>query len=336
VRLPALGRRVRPWSDLAALVGIYRVLKAHRPDVVHTHTAKAGTLGRLAAALYNAAVPRRERALVVHTFHGHVFEGYFGRVGNLLVRTIERALARISDRIVTISERQRADIVERFRVARPEQVVVVPLGLELDRLLALGEDGPNLRGELGIGADAFVIGFVGRLVPIKAPEVLLEAFAQVAARISDTHLLVIGDGPLRESVEARAAASCGRIHVLGWRHDLERIYQAADVVALTSDNEGTPVALIEAMAAGRAVVATRVGGVPDLVADGETGLLVPARDPGAMADAIAGLAEDPGRRRRLGAAARDRVRRRFGAPRLVAEIAAVYRDGLEGLGRASN
>ena len=327
VRVPELGRRIKPWSDVVAFTKLLRLLRTERPDVVHTHTAKAGALGRVAAAVYNLTSPGR-RALVVHTFHGHVLEGYFGTVGSALARFVERVLSTITDRIVTISERQRTDIVERFRVARAAQAVVVPLGLDLDAFANASDSQGAAREELGIPADAFVIGFVGRLVPIKAPEVMLDAFAALSARVPGAHLLVVGDGPLREAVERRASASGGRVHLLGWRHDLPRLYGAVDAVALTSDNEGTPVALIEAMAAGRPVVATSVGGVPDVVVHGRTGLVVPPRDSVAVAAALEQLAGDAPLRRALGLAAREHVLARYGAARLVSDIRSLYRSGL--------
>ncbi len=264
-RLPRLGRAVRPWDDVRTLFEIVRLLREVAPDVVHTHTAKAGALGRIAAALHNVGRSRATRAVVVHTFHGHVLQGYFSPARTAAVRWAERALAKTTDRIVAISPAQRDDLVERFGVAPRRKVVVVPLGLDLRRLRGTAR-GEGARRALGVPGDAFVVGYVGRLVPIKNVPLLLEAFAGVRRVLPGARLLVAGDGPLHADVVARVCAlGLGEsVRLLGWVEDLAPLFGASDVVALTSENEGTPVALIEAMAAGCAVVATRAGGIPDL------------------------------------------------------------------------
>ena len=325
-----LGRRIRPWSDIVALWRMLATIRHIEPDVVHTHTAKAGALGRLAAAMYNATRRRRHRCLVVHTFHGHVLDGYFGRVGNWAVRQAERALARISDRIVTISPRQRDDIVIKYRIARADQTVVVPLGLELEILSGLPTPA-SARQALGLPLDAIVIGMIGRLVPVKQPLTLIDAFATVAARFPTARLLVVGDGELRPDSEAdvRRRGLSDRVIFTGWRHDLRDVYAAVDIVALASRNEGTPVALIEALAAGRAVVATDVGGVPDVITHGVTGILAPADDVAALAEALSTMVARPDERARLGGAGRDQVLDRYRPSRLVADIQSLYREGLE-------
>jgi len=325
-----LGRRIRPWSDVVALCRLFAAIQRIQPDVVHTHTAKAGALGRLAAVMYNATRRPQHRCLVVHTFHGHVLDGYFGRVGNWAVRLAERALARISDRIVAISPRQRDDIVLKYRVARADQTVVVPLGLELDALRELATPA-SARQRLGLPLDAIVIGMIGRLTPVKQPLTLIDAFATVAARFPGARLLVVGDGELRPECEAdvRRRGLSDRVIFTGWRHDLRDVYAAVDIVALASRNEGTPVALIEALAAGRAVVATDVGGVADVITDGVTGILARADNVAAFAEALSTLIARPDDRARLGAAGRERVVERYRPSRLVADIQSLYREGLE-------
>jgi glycosyltransferase involved in cell wall biosynthesis len=329
-RLRELGRRIRPWSDLVALGRTVALLFRIRPDVVHTHTAKAGAVGRIAAAIYNATRGRRHRCLVVHTFHGHVLDGYFGPVGTWLVRIAERQLARVSDRIVAISETQREDLVSRYKVVRPAQVRIVPLGLELGEFLDLPPVAAA-RQLLGLPPDAVVIGFVGRLVPIKRPLALIDAFERTAAVCPAAVLLIVGDGDLRPAVEREVARRglSGRVVMTGWRHDLKNVYGAVDLVALTSRNEGTPVALIEAMAAGRPVVATDAGGVADLVIQDVTGLLVPADDTAGMAGALIRLVQDSGTRKRLGEAGRSSAFARHDAARLASDLDSLYRLGLE-------
>jgi glycosyltransferase involved in cell wall biosynthesis len=324
LKVPSLGRRVSPLSDVRALLGIIRAVFHESPDVVHTHTAKAGALGRIAALAFNLTRPRRRRCAVVHTFHGHVLDGYFSPRANRLVRGAERLLARVTDRIVTISPSQREDIVERFHVASSRQTTVVPLGLDLEPLAA--GRGHSLRRELGIDERSTVFGYVGRLVPIKDLPTLGLAFARLLEQVPDAHLLVVGDGPARRDLERTISVHgvASRTHLLGWREDLPDIYATMDVCVLSSRSEGTPVALIEAMAAGLPVVATRVGGVPDVVVEGETGLLVPAGDAEALAAAMACLAGNPARRTALGACARSRALAQFGSERLVDDVDRLY------------
>ena len=326
--IPTLGRRISPAADAATLTALIRLLFRYRPDVVHTHTAKAGALGRVAALLYNRLQPRARRCAVVHTFHGHVFSGYFNAAASLLIRSTEGVLARCTDRVVVISRRQQEEIVRTFRVARHDRTALVELGLDLEPLLALPVAGPGLRPALGIDPGAIVVGYVGRLVPIKDLATMLDAVAAARASVPGLVLVVAGDGPERPRLQARAAelGIARAVHWLGWTEDLGAVYQTMDVCALSSLNEGTPVALIEAMAAGRPVVATSVGGVPDVVEDGRAGFLVGPRDAGALAAAIGRLARDAEARRRMGEAGRSAVATRFGHERLVDDIERLYRQ----------
>ena len=323
--VPELSRRLRPLDDARALSKLLRIMFRERPAVVHTHTSKAGALGRLAALCYNATRAPAHRAIIVHTFHGHVFAGYFGPVGAAAARGLERLLACGSDAIIAISPRQADDLVHRFRIAPAAKVHVVPLGLDLTAF-ASGMDRAAARAMLGYAADEVVLGFIGRLVPIKNPELLLTAFASAHAADARLRLLIVGDGELRAPLEARAGALGlgGCIRFAGWRHDLARIYAALDAVVLTSDNEGTPVALIEAAAAGLPVVATDVGGVADVVVHGRHGLLTPPGDGRALASAFTALAASAAERRRMGEAARVDVASRYQPDRLAEDIHALY------------
>jgi glycosyltransferase involved in cell wall biosynthesis len=316
-RIAGLGRRVSPLADLRAFWALVRLMFAFRPDVVHTHTAKAGTLGRLAAGLFNLSQPRHRRCLVVHTFHGHVLHGYFGRIGSLLARLIERWLGSATDCILVLSPRQREDIEVRYRIGRPGYVRIVPLGLDLESLMRLPAD---------TAGDRVTFGFVGRFVPIKNLTMLVDAFAEVHRQLPQSRLLLIGDGEVRPAVERQVArrALQGAVELGGWQEDLAEVYRRMDVLVLTSRNEGTPVAVLEAMAAALPVIATAVGGVPDVIAHEQTGLLVPSGAPDELAGAMVRLARDPVQRRRLGAAAREAVGTRFSAERLVSDVAALY------------
>jgi glycosyltransferase involved in cell wall biosynthesis len=260
-----------------------------------------------------------------------VLTGYFGPAGNLAVRFAERTLARVTDRVVTISPAQHDDIVTRFGIAPAARTVVVPLGLDLDRLARLDPLAPHLRHRFGIAERALVVGYVGRFVAIKDLPTLVRAFARVAAVRPEAVLLLVGDGPLRPDIEALIAALSlqRQVRLAGWIDDLPPLYATIDICALSSLNEGTPVALLEAMAAGKAVVATRVGGVGDVVEHERTGLLVPPGNADALADEIVRLAADPGERSRMGAAGRDAVLGRFSSRRLVDDIDELYKGALE-------
>ena len=316
--LPVLGREIRGWHDLIALARLIVLMRQGRPHIVHTHTAKAGALARLAA--YLTGVP-----VILHTYHGHVFHGYFSPATTRVFVFIERWMARCSDRLLTVSETVRADLL-RLGVGRSDQFLVVPLGLDLDRFLHSEEVRGQFRAELGLAEDVPLVGIVARLVSIKAHEVLLQAAAELVRLVPQAHFVVVGDGKRRAELGELTdrLGLTGRVHFLGWRQDLERIYADLDLVALTSRNEGSPVSLIEAMAAARPVVATRVGGVPDLVEDGVTGILVPPGDAGALTSAMHALLGDRERRRRLGAAGRQRVAAAFTTERLLEDMDRVY------------
>ncbi|HWJ55609.1 MAG TPA: glycosyltransferase [Vicinamibacterales bacterium] len=326
VAVPALGREVRGWRDWSAFWSLVRLIRTFRPHVVHTHTAKAGTLGRIAAALCRVPV-------VVHTYHGHVFEGYFSPFKTRVVVAIERLLAYQASALVAVTDRVRRDVLARG-IGWPERVVVVPLGLDLDPLLAAPARRGELRAELGLAPAVPLVGIVARLVPVKAHETFLQAARAIAPVRPDVVFLVVGDGERRAGLEeaARTAGLAARIRFLGWRADLDRLYADLDVVVLTSKNEGSPVALIEAMAAGRPVVSTRAGGVEDVVIDGETGVVVPVGDAAAVARAVVDLLEDPARAERLGTAARASVIAQFASSRLVGDIDALYQRLLAGRG----
>lgn len=326
MRVPALARPIRPLHDLLAFARVLRLIIATRPDIVHTHTAKAGAIGRLAASVYNAVRRPTRRVAVMHTYHGNVFTGYFGVLWSSSIRLIERVLAGLSDRIIVLSPGEHQTIVERHRVAPPHKVVMIPLGLDLGPLLAIPGRMPALRIELGIPEAAVAFGFIGRFAPIKELPMLMRAFASAAQRAPLARLVLVGNGETREQL-VRLAASLGissSVHFAGWRSDLTTVYGGLDVVGLSSRNEGTPASLIEAMAAARPVVATAVGGVPDLVEHDVTGLLVEAGDDAAMADHFVRLASSPRERERLGASGRLAVANYYTQERLVSDVAELY------------
>lgn len=313
-RVPSLGREISGLDDLRALAAVTQIAREFRPDIVHTHLAKAGTLGRLAARACGVRT-------VVHTYHGTVFRNYFGRIRTRAFIGIEKALARLTTRLVAITPSQRRELLE-LGIGDAEKVVEIPLGLELRQFTA-DMDRQQARALLGIRDAEPLVSIVARLVPVKNISLFLRAVALVREPFV---ALIVGDGEERRRLEAESA-SLGlsrRVRFLGWQGDVAAVYAASDVVALTSLNEGSPVSLLEAMAAGRAVVSTAVGGVPDVVVDDVTGLLVPSGDAAELAAAIGALLRDPQRRERLGAAARNAVYPHYDVSRLLEDITRLY------------
>ncbi len=334
-------REIRPWDDLIALWKLCRIVSRERPDILHTHTAKAGTLGRLAGLWYRLVQQfkgSQRRLVIVHTFHGHVLSGYFHPVTTWCFTMIERWLAKHSDALIAVSPSVRENLL-RLSIGRPDQVRVVPLGLDLAALLQVNGYRQGLRRELGIATGTILIGIVGRLVPIKAHERFLEAAKELLRRRAAMRFVIVGDGECRTRLErlARSIGVAEQVSFIGWQVDLPGVYADLDVVCLTSLNEGTPVSVIEAMAAGRPVVATAVGGVPDLfggivertarydVAD--RGIAVPSEKASeGLVEAIERLLGDEALRRRITMAGREFVSRHLGAGRLAADVTALYEE----------
>ncbi len=315
VTIPSLGRELRPSRDIATARALYDVIRRVKPDVIHTHKAKAGALGRTLATV--ARVPVR-----VHTFHGHVFRGYFSPRKTQLFLNIERALARVSTKLIALSDRLVDELADEFHIAPRSKFEVVPLGLPLQRFSSLPRKPSALHGALGISPSRKLVGIVGRMVPVKDHATFVRAAALVAARRSDVDFVLIGGGELEAEVlgQIDAMGLASRTHALGWRRDLENIYPDLDVVALSSVNEGTPVTLIEAMSAGCAVAATEVGGVADVLDHGRLGELAEAGDARSLADAI----ERALRPTERATTHRSLIAERFGAARLCRDLADLY------------
>jgi len=332
IRIATMSRRISLVDDLVSLWRLVRIFRRERPTVVHTHTAKAGALGRIAAMITGAPVR-------VHTFHGHVFEGYFSPLLTRVFVAIERFLARHSDCIVAISNSQRNDLVEVYRIAPPEKVVVLPLGLDLEKFERhVPTRGGVIRSSRPDMATGPIIGWVGRLTSIKRPEMLVDIAAIVHDSQPTARFVLVGDGDSRAALQTRIAESQldTVVELLGCRQDMPSIYADLDVVLLTSRNEGTPVALLEAMASGKPFVSTDVGGVRDLVvgasrkhADGfeifDNGILAPA-DPLVLARAVQFLTSHPDICSAMGTTGRASVSRRFSHVRLADDLECLYRD----------
>jgi len=311
-RIGGLGRSISPMADARAFLKLVALIRRENPDVIHTHTAKAGVLGRLAAILAGS------RALKVHTFHGHLLHGYFAGWKIKLVIAIEKYLATRTDILVAVGNQVKEDLIAAGIGERNQYKVFFP-GLptpdDFDR--------DTVRKEIGLDLDAIYCTFVGRLTQIKRPDRLLDVVAASVARELELNFLVAGEGELFESSKARALEENLPITFLGWRSDIDQLFAASDMAILTSDNEGIPLTLIQAAFAGIPIVAPRVGSIADIVIDGETGFLT-SPQAGAMASAISALVTDEDLREELGSVGRAHAEKYFSLEKSLADHAALY------------
>lgn len=333
ISIPELKRQVHFLDDIVAFSRIYRAIKNVKPDIIHTHTAKAGALGRLAGILYNCFNPfARKKIMFVHTFHGHIFEGYFNKFRTQLFILIEKFLAIFTTKVITVSDSVKNELMV-LHICPENKIKVIPLGLELERFFKIPTSSDNVVLNIGI---------VGRLVPIKNHRLFLEAATKVIVDNPNIKLRfkIIGDGELRGDLEeyVHKLNIAEQVDFLGWQKDLVNVYANLDIVALTSINEGTPASLIEAMAAGRAVVATDVGGVNDLLGVEATtgikpnanfkvlerGIIVKPGDFFSFANALRLVLENNELRKKMGTLARDFVKTRFTRERLIKDMDDLY------------
>lgn len=313
-RLPMV-RALAPHLDAAAVAQMRSLLRRRRTRLVHSHMAKAGLVARVAASSL------RRRPATVHTFHGHVLSGYFAPRTERFFAQLERTLARRTDLLLTVSPEVRDQLLD-LGIGRPAQFEVLPIGIDLSPLVNLVPGSGDLRRQLGLASTTPLIAVPARLAPIKDHRTLLQAMVHVP----DAHLAVLGDGELMDELVAYACALEleSRVHFTGWWTDMSTALADVDLVVLTSRNEGTPLSLIEAGAAGLATVATAVGGVPEVVVHDHTGVLVPPGDVRSVAEAVGRLLQDAAARRVLGDNARRHVRERFGRERSLAHLATIY------------
>lgn len=332
VTIAGMGRSINLLSDYNAYGKLKKLIQDFKPDIVHTHAAKPGAIGRLAASAMNVPV-------IVHTFHGHVFHSYFNSIKTNFFINTERYLARKSSAIIAISNQQKRELVEDFKIAPEEKFRMIPLGLDLDAF-ATGQEEKRkrFRTEFGLADDEVAIGIIGRLVPVKNHELFVKSIAYVLHNTpKKIKAFIIGDGETRQALE-NAAQQAGirfstekdNVHphplvFTSWRQDVDVINAGLDIVTLTSFNEGTPVSLIEAQAANKPIVSTRVGGIGDIVTT-ETALLADVQDATAFADHLLRLVQDDGLRKALGATGRRHVTERFSYQRLMRDMSALYYD----------
>lgn len=336
VTVKGMGRSVNPASDYFAYRELKKLIKSFKPDIVHTHAAKPGALGRLAAA--SEKVP-----VVLHTFHGHVFHSYFNSAKTKFFINTERYLAKKSDAIIAISEQQKKELVKDFKIAPEEKFRVIPLGFDLDRFRTDREEKRNkFRREFNLGSEEIAIGIIGRLVPVKNHYLFMKAIKHVFDNTrKKVKAFIIGDGETRADLENIArevgiqfsteedAEHLKPLVFTSWRSDVDVINAGLDIICLTSFNEGTPVSLIEAQAANKPIVSTRVGGIADIVIEGQTALLSDVQETEEFSNHLLRLVEDDALRRTMGESSHEHVLSRFSYQRLVRDMSELYYELLD-------
>ena len=319
--IPELQRDIRVWKDWFAFWRLYRIFKKEKFDILHTHTAKAGAVGRLAGRL--AGIP-----VVIHTPHGHNFYGYFNGFITRIIVLIERGLAVLTDKIIALTVLERSDYL-KFGVAENEKIALVYTGLELDDFLP--KDPEGLKAGLDINKEDKVVGYVGRLDSVKGAQFFVEAARICLLENPAMRFILIGEGELRSCLEKKVS-SWGlkdKVRFLGWREDVADLMSIMDILVLPSLNEAVGIVLIEAQSLGVPVVASNVGGIPEIVKDKQTGILVRPGDPQEIAGAVNGLLSDPRKMQEMSAAARSWVRGKFKAGDMVRAISDIYQEALE-------
>jgi len=334
--IPEMKRSISPFNDRAAYLKLKKIIKEFKPDIVHTHAAKSGALGRIAARHCNVPV-------ILHTFHGHIFHSYFNSLKTNFYIKAERILAGYSDAIIAISDVQKKELSEQFKIAPKEKFRIVPLGLDLDNFISGQEEKRKLfRSEFGLDEETIAIGIIGRLVPVKNHTLFINALKKLLD-VSNKKIkaFIVGDGESRNGIE-QAAASLGikfskhtdathpyPLVFTSWRTDVDTVYAGLDIVTLTSLNEGTPVSLIEAQAAGKAIVSTRVGGIADVVLENKTALLSDLANEQDFSDKLIQLVENNEVRESLQEAGKNHVLTNYSYQRLVGDMRKLYYELLE-------
>jgi len=313
VRIQGFGRRVSLVGDFQAFLSLVKAIQEFKPHIIHTHTAKAGFLGRF------ASIVSLWPSIRVHTFHGHLLNGYFGSFKRSLVVMAEKFLAIFTDQLLAVGEKVRDELLQAG-VGTRAKFDLMPPGV------AVGNLSPKIeaREYYGLAPGEFQCAFIGRVTQIKRPDRFLDVVCEIKNRGISINFFIVGDGALLEVCRKRIISEELPVNILGWQNDIEKILSAADMVLLTSDNEGTPLSLIQAGMAGLPVVTTRVGSVPEVVLDGITGIIT-SNDVQEMANALERLANDKAMCIRLGSAAQEFTLANFGVNRLVHDHEEIYR-----------
>jgi glycosyltransferase involved in cell wall biosynthesis len=313
VRIQGFGRRISMGGDVKAFITLVRYIRTFKPHVIHTHTAKAGFLGRI------ASIVSMQPSIRVHTFHGHLLNGYFGGVKRSLVVMAEKTLAIFTDQLLAVGDRVRQDLLNEG-IGSDKKFGLMPPGLGIGLL----QDKKDSQKVLGLQSVGLQCAFIGRVTQIKRPDRFLDVVSEIKKRNIDLDFFIAGDGELLEMCIERIKTECLPVTVLGWQSNIERVLAAADIVILTSDNEGTPLSLIQAGMSALPVVTTRVGSVPEVVLDGITGIIT-SLDVQEIADALEKLAKSAELRARMGASAQEFTLSNFGVDRLVKDHELLYK-----------
>jgi len=315
--IPSLVRRIDPVRDIRAFLALWALIRKEKPTIVHTHTYKAGILGSWAAKM--AGVP-----IIIHTPHGHIFFGHFSPLVTRLFMIIERLTAAMVDRMVALTEGERRDYAA-FSVANPDKMVTIHSGVDIDQFMKVKCNGREKKASLGLNVEAPVVGAVGWLLPIKGPMYLLKAMTAIWHTHPDIQLVYVGKGDLEKEVKAEVHRTgvTDKVKFLGWRDDIPEIMQFLDIFVLPSLNEGMGRVLVEAMASGKPIVASNVGGIPDLVKHGHNGFLVGPGDVNGLSLAIKKLIEDEQLRLIMGAKGRA-MARNYGVDEMIKKIDDLY------------
>ena len=315
-----LRRNVNIFYDMFAFCSLYMLFRRERFNIVHTHTAKAGFIGRIAAKLAGTH-------FVVHTPHGHNLYGYFSFFGTLLVVILEKIASLFADKIIALTDIEKDDMV-RYNICKPRKIVVVTSGIDLEKYNKTEVNAKEKRTEFNVGVDDFLVGMIGRLEKVKGPEYFIEAAKYIAERIPQTKFLIVGDGSLKEALITRSKQLNidNKVIFAGWQEDVPEILSILDVLVLPSLNEAIGRVILEAGASGKPVVATEVGGIPDIIKNNETGILVPPGDSKKIAEAVISLLEDKQKRFEMGRAAKDWVNNQFSVDNMVREVHNLYKS----------
>ena len=312
-RIEGFGRRVSLGGDIRALISLVKEIRDFKPHVIHTHTAKAGFLGRI------ASIVSLHSSIRVHTFHGHLLNGYFGKLKRSLVVIAEKCLASFTDQLLAVGDKVRQDLLQAG-IGSKEKFGLMPPGLSLGAIPTKSES----QKSFGLSTNRLQCAFIGRVTQIKRPDRFLNVVSEIRKRSLDLDFFIVGDGELLRSCQERIDEEGLSVTILGWQSDIEKVLSAADIVILTSDNEGTPLTLIQAGMAGLPVVTTNVGSVHEIVIDGVTGF-VTSLDIQEMASTLEKLVQDKDLRAQLGTAAKDFTLKHFGVQRLVHDHEVLYR-----------
>ena len=330
-----MSRNISPLYDYLSYLKIKKIIKDFKPDIVHTHGAKSGAIGRMAAASMKVPV-------IIHTFHGHVFHSYFGKIKTNIFLKIERFLAKKTDALVAISQQQKQELCNHFKIAGPEKFRVIPLGLDLQKFQDHYADKRKaFRSEFGLPDQTIAIGIIGRLAPIKNHRLFLKAIAFLLKN-SDHKIkaFIVGDGEMRSHLEIQASdlsisfseiadpTNNSTLVFTSWRNDIDTVNAGLDIVCLTSLNEGTPISLIEAQASNKPIISTRVGGIVDIVEENQTGLLSNINDTILFMNNLLMIVNDEVLRKKLGRSSFDSVKLKFGYDQLVQNTGSLYKEVL--------